>query len=234
MKKNIFITLAFIFSVLLINVPVDVNAARVLCTSSTLSKMRSKAYGVKFDYEFVYDKNVGHYFKIHISNLTEELEVEYGGLTYSYNPDKSVITMIPMFDGGATYEFKIYAAYGYPCVGELLYTKSLKVPKYNSYSEYEECIEYEEFPLCNKWYQGDIPNQAYFYKSLNEYKETLIVDVPVEDEKESPPTIIEKILAFYVDNLIVTLPVTLIVIGGIIFVVVRSVIKKKNRVKIDI
>lgn len=233
MKKNIFIVLAFLFSAFLVNIPVDVDAARVLCTSSTLSKMRSKAYSVKFNYELVYDENAGYYFQIYINNLTEELEVEYGGLTYSYNPDKSVITMVPMFDGGATYEFKIYAAYGYPCVGELLYTKNLKVPKYNRYSEYEECIEYEEFPLCNKWYQGDIPNQEYFYQKLEEYKKSLVVETPPVIEEEDP-TVIEKILAFYVDNLIVTLPVTLIVIGGIIFVIVRSVIKKKNRVKIDI
>lgn len=229
--KKVLIMLSIVISLFFL--PNSVFAARKLCTSNTLSKMRAKAYNVNFDYEFIYPEGGDYYFEVSILNLTDELEVEFGGLTYSYDKNNAILKIIPRLDGGKTYEFEIYAAYGQPCVGELLYTKKLSIPKYNIYSEEKECIQYEEFPLCNKWYQGDIKDKAFFYEKLNAYIKSLNVkeEKPVEEEEL---TLAEKFINFYTEHLILSVSITLIVVGGITFVIAKTVIKRKRRTKIDL
>ncbi len=232
MNNKIVKIFAYSIFLLILITPIDTSAARKLCDQKAFNEMKSIAYKINPNYELRFTEEGTHYFVLTLSNLSEEIEVEFGGSTYSYDEKNPVITLIPMLEGGNTYEFNVYGAYGYPCVGELLYTKKLTIPKYNVYSELEECIEYEEFPLCNKWYQGEIPDYNYFYERYNQYIESLNPsDVPTEKEDKN---IFEIIIDFYIDHLIITLPVTIIFIGGIVFVVVRRIIRRNKRVKIGI
>ena len=235
MHKGYRILFFFLIVLLLQTFPYEkVDAARELCTSDVLSEMRAKAYKTTFSYELKFDSENVAYFEISYANLSEGIEIRYGENVYSYdekNPTGTIKTSFP--NTGETYDIGLYAEYGYPCVGELLYTKKVTLPKYNKYSELEPCIEYEEFPLCNKWYKGEIENEDYFYAKLNEYIDSLkeIVEEKPIIKKE---TLIQKILRLYVENLIITLPMTILIFIFILFKVIKNIIRKRNRIKIDI
>lgn len=233
MKRKYIFIIIFVLA-FFINIT-NVNAAREICTRKAYSDAQMKAYNVKFSYELKFDDNHFPYFLISYTGLKEGIELRVGENSYtkSENGENGTITTVFQNTGG-TYNFEFYGEYGYSCVGELLYTTpDIKLPKYNLYSEKDECIDYEEFSLCKKWYDGDIENDDYFYKKLEEYKESL---KPQEEEK---PEVIEekewyqKIIDFYMDNLIFTLPITIVIVLFIIIMVIKNRIKKKRRTKID-
>lgn len=208
---------------------------REICSTYEQSKLERKAQKVEFTYTLKFNADNKPYFEVMYLNLQAGLEIRYGENTYVFDDDKSSgIIQNSFANNGETYEFKIYAAYGYPCVGELLHTEKVKLPKYNIYSEYDECITYEEFPMCRKWYDGEIKNEAHFYEELEKYKKSL------EKPEEKPPVVeeeknlFEKFIEFYLNNLIITVPVTVIIVIAVVVLVIRSVIRRKNRVKIDI
>ena len=235
MHKGYRILFFFLIVLLLQTFPYEkVDAARELCTSDVLSEMRAKAYKTTFSYELKFDSENVAYFEISYANLSEGIEIRYGENVYSYdekNPTGTIKTSFP--NTGETYDIGLYAEYGYPCVGELLYTKKVTLPKYNKYSELEDCIEYEEFPLCNKWYKGEIENEDYFYEKLNEYIDSL-KEIVEEKQIKKKETLIQKILRLYVENLIITLPMTILIFIFILFKVIKNIIRKRNRIKIDI
>ena len=227
----LFIFPLFIFSFFTL----DVDAARQVCSKSAESKMRAKAYKVEFSYELKFDSSGEAYFEISYANLQEGIEIHYGENVYKYDPENTSGTIKTLFQNtGATHQFDMYASYGYPCVGEKMYSKKVTLPKFNKYSQYDECIEYEEFALCHKWYKGNIENEEEFYDKLNEYILSLQVEEekPVEEPEEK--NIFEKFIDFYVKNLIITLPVTILLLVVILVVVIRKIIRRKKRVKIDI
>ena len=213
--------LLLIIALFIIAIP-KVDAARVLCSTANYSDMKAKAYKTNFSYELKFTEDGSHYFKIYMTNLQEGIELHFNDVTYSYEPSKKYITLIPDFDGGKTYTFNLYASSGYPCVGELLYTKRFQIPKYNTYSTSEACIEYEEFPLCNKWYQGDIPNYNYFLEKLNEYKKSLEQQEEKIEEPKKEKNIFEKIIDFYMSNIVITGPITVLIVGTTTFIIVRN------------
>lgn len=213
--------------------PYKVEAVREVCTSKVLSEQKNKAHNIKFEYELKYDEYGSYYYEVSFTNIKEGIEFTYGGVTYKYLEQTPVQTLIPMFEGGTTLELEMFVAYGYPCVGEEIGTKKIKLPKYNKYSEYNECIEYEEFVLCGKNYEGDIPNPQYFYDKLEEYKLLINTDKPI-DKKEKSKTVIEKLVDLYINNLIITLPITIIIVGLVSHYIIKKIINKKQRVKVKI
>ena len=225
-KVLIVITLLFtIFSFQKVN-------ARELCTSSTYGKLKREAYNVNFSYEMKKDANGSAYFVITVMNFKEDLLLIVGDSVYEYENVGDTFKLNNTFDGGETITFSVYGGYDTPCVEEFLYSKKVKIPKYNIYSEEEECFEYDEFELCNKWYQGQIPSRAYFLEKLDEY---IQANKPKEPEKEPEDTrsVFEKAIDLYLDNLIIAIPITVVVVGLILFIVIRKIIRKKQRVKLD-
>lgn len=208
-------------------------AAREICSTRAYSDLRTKAYNVSFSYELKFSDDKTPYFELTYTGLKEGVELRVGENSYTYSENGASSKISTSFPNtGGTYEFDMYGEYGYACVGELLYTKKIKLPKYNKYSEYDDCIDYEEFSLCNKWYDGEIANDDYFYQKLEEYKNSLKKEEkPVEIEEEK--TLIQKIIDFYVDNIVFTLPITVILVLLIIVLIIRKIIIKKKRVKID-
>lgn len=213
----------------------NVYAARQICSSNEQMKLENKARKVDFTYTLKFNEDNKPYFEVMYFNLQAGLEIRYGENTYVFSDDQSTGKIQNSFqNNGGVYEFDIYAAYGYPCVGEHLYTKKLQLPKYNIYSEYDECIEFEEFPMCRKWYEGEIENEAHFYEELEKYKKSL------EKPDEKPPVveeeknIFEKFIELYLDNLLISIPITVVLVLGIVVIIIRNMIRRKNRVKIDI
>ncbi|MBR3720772.1 MAG: hypothetical protein IKO78_06280 [Bacilli bacterium] len=230
MKKVYLFIIVFLLFVMFVP---TANAARKACTKTYYSQLKSKAYKVTFNYDLHKEEGSDYYFTVTMANLQPGIVVEYGNIHMMYVEGKDIYEFASIFDGGSTYEFKIYAANGYACAGELLYTKSLKIPKYNIYSERDECIEYEEFPLCNKWYQKEIRNLDDFLQALELYKKSLEKEEPKDLEPEEE-TFFEKLINFYKDNIAITGTLTVLVIGGAGYYGFKKYQKKKKRAKIDI
>ena len=230
MKKVYLLIVAFLLFVAFVP---TASAARKACTKTYYSQLKSKAYKVTFNYDLHKEEGSDYYFTVTMANLQPGLVVEYGAISMMYVEGKDIYEFATIFDGGSTYEFKIYAANGYACAGELLYTKTLKIPKYNVYSERDECIEYEEFPLCNKWYQKDINSLEDFLQALELYKKSLEKDEPEDLDKEDK-SIFDKIIEFYKDHIIITGPLTVLIIGGAGYYGFSKYQKRKKRAKIDV
>ena len=226
MNKKILIFILF----LMLMLPNTVLAYRIPCTTKNLNKLKNDAYKVNITYEFRQEET--NYFEIYVSGLTQELELRYGNIMVNYDASKETQTIITNEGGNTTLYFDLYAAEGSACDGHKVLTKSVTLPKYNIYSEREECIDYEEFRLCNKWCKEDIPNETYFEEEFYKYKESLEQG---STKPQKPKTnVFQKFINFYLDNAVITIPVTVILALGIIFVLVRNIIRRKNRIKIDI
>lgn len=143
-----------------------VNAAD-LCTSSKYSNLKKKAASIKAEWKLNFDDAHKAYFTLKLTNVDDDLLLKYND--NMYKPKNGEITLNNMFDGGNTYALKIYGGYETSCVEEYVYTKNVKIPKYNYYSESDKCKENPEFKLCDKFYDGTIENDTEFQEKLNEY-----------------------------------------------------------------
>lgn len=201
-----------------------------LCTSKKYSNLKMIAYKSEVSYELQFDSNHNYYYVLTVNNVDPSILVEFNGETYE--PENGTVVIPAVVQGGSTYDVKLYGGYYTDCVEEYLYTKKVTLPKYNRYSERDECIEYEEFYMCNKWYGGEIQSDEVFEEELNKYKASL-TEEEKEEKKEESKNIFEKIIDFYTNNKIITIPITVIIVGFILYKVVVSIIRRKNRVKLD-
>ena len=221
-KVFLFISLIFVFT---LSVKVD-----ALCTSKRYSNLKMIAYKADVSYELKFDDNHNSYFLLTVNNVDDNILVKFNDVIYE--PKNGTVEITSRLPGGETYEVKLYGGYDTYCVEEYLYSKNVTLPKYNKFSERDECIEYEEFYLCNKWYAGTIVDEESFENELDIYIKSLNIE-----EKEEKPTetknFFEKIIDFYKDNLIFTLPITIIVIGFIGYKVVVKIIRRRKRIKLD-
>lgn len=233
-KRNFNVYLYFVFFLVVLFLWTnEVSAAREICSSKALSEAKAKINKVNLEYELRYDEHGSHYYSVMVSNLSEGIEFNYGGVTYTYKKELPIQTLLPMFDGDNSVEIDFYPSYGKACVGEKIGTKKLTIPKYNKYSEYNACIEYEEFPLCGKHYSGEIESINYFYEKLDDYKKSLEKKEDIV-EKEKEKNFFEKFIDIYMENLIITIPLTAVFGGTIVYLIVKKVRVKKKRVKIKL
>lgn len=223
-KKSL---LVIILLVLVFGVTIKVDA---LCTSRKFSNLKMIAYKAEVSYELRFDNNHNYYYVLTVNNVDPNILVMFNGEIYETTT--GTIEIPAIVTGGTTYDVKLYGGYETDCVEEYLYTKKISLPKYNRYSERDECIEYEEFYMCNKWYAGEIANDEVFEEELNKYKSSLVEKEP-EEKEETKKNIIEKIIDFYTNNLIITLPITIAIGLFVIYRVIVILIRRKNRVKLD-
>lgn len=226
MKKNKLLFLALFFVMFF---PFRVDAASI-CTGKKLSDLRAKAYKAELVPEQKFDQNHNSYFEVTVHNVDKDILVIYEGSVYEVD-STGTVKLDSIFNGGITYEVGLYGGYDTDCAEEYLYTKKIELPKYNVYSEREECIDYEEFALCNKWYAGDIPDEKYFIDQLELYKESLMVkEEPKPKEKDK--NIFEQFIDFYLENKNITIPVTIVIVIILIVIVVRNIIRRRKRIKL--
>ena len=224
-REKIIISIIAFISVFLIGIKVE-----ALCTSKKFSNLKMTAYKTEVSYELKFDNNHNAYFELTVNNVDSSLLVKFNGQLYK--PENGTVKIPSRVSGGITYEIKLYGGYDTGCKEEYLYTKKITLPKYNKYSEREECIEYEEFVMCNKWYAKEIVNDEAFEEALNEYKNSLIVIEP-EKEEEVHKNIIENIIDFYTEHIVITLPITIVICLFVVYKVVVIIIRRKNRVKLN-
>ena len=226
MKKNLLYTVVVFLFIFSFTTKVDA----AYCTSKKYSDLKAIAYKSEVNYELKFDEKHNHYFEVTLTNVDKDILVYYEGIVYE--PENGVVKLDSRLAGGTTYEINLYGGFDSACVEEYLYTKKINLPYYNRYSERDECIEYEEFPLCNKWYSGRITSEDDFLEQLNNY----ILSLKEEEEEIKPvknKDIFEKIVDFYVNNLIITLPITILLLLFIVYKIIVRLIRRKNRIKLN-
>ncbi len=61
----------------------------------------------------------------------------------------------------------------YGCKGETIRKFNVRTPIYNSFSELDICVDYPDYPYCQKYLAEDLPSMHDFQYGLQNYKKTL-------------------------------------------------------------
>lgn len=244
---------AFLFTLVLFFV--SSNYVYAVCDVNETNELNSLATNVNVSYEIVQveipkDENFNYpdgmteeeraeyvaydnYFRIHISNLTEDLYVvvrnENTGESTTYNYQDSSNGTIT-FDRLVTmeivnYTITIYSSSETNCADTELYTQYLTTPMYNPYSELVLCEGIEDFYLCQEYLSVDV-DFTYFYDDVERYRNGLINDDGEEIPEEEDPGFFD----FVRDNIVIIIVVVVVIVaaGGLItFVVIR---KQRRRI----
>ena len=118
-----------------------------------------------------------NYFRIYISNITEEL---YVVVTNNNTRESRTLTFqdvrdrVAYFDQLVTmeivnYTIEVYSSSETNCPDTLLYTQYLTTPMYNPYSELVACEGAEDFYMCHEYLSVDV-DFTDFYDDLALYK----------------------------------------------------------------
>ncbi len=226
MKKLLMILFAIIciFSVDKVYAGNGVSPELYLCGKENFYNLKKKSLEVKFSYELVTEANV-KYFHIKVTNMQEYLEMRVGRSRYKYTKGNTNFDLTEPFGiDGETVRIDFYGTPGHPCDDQYISTTYINLPKYNRYSETDECIEYEEFPLCNRFYKGTIKNYSEFKQKLDEY----IKAINEKPDAKPDSSIFEKIAIFFEDHPVL---LALIVIVSVCAVIAFAFIKIRNKLK---
>lgn len=216
MKKILLFSYVILLGILTFSFQ-NVFAANI-CTSTKYNDLKKKASEIKAKWELKFDVSNNAYFDISFENVDENLMLSFMGIYYE--PKDGKIVLENSLDGGTTYKFNFYGGYNHSCVEEYVYTLSLKVPKYNKYSEMEECKENSEWELCDKWYAGEINDENDFRNKLEEYLKSDEKKEVVKDKQDKENN--KKIIIT-----VVVVVVAIVLIGGAFIVKKNKVVRKK-------
>ena len=224
--KLILFIAAFIFFI-----PFNVHAIGI-CPARSISKYRSSAQKITFKYELYKVEEGEGIFKVTALNVNPDVVIEYEGIEYKAANKSNTIQFEETFLQNREYSFSIRTNDELDeCPRAYLTTKSIKTPKYNFYSENDACIEYEEFPLCNKYYEGEIKDYNEFEEKLHEFIESTKTH---SEEYKDDRSLIQKIIDFYLDNIEICLSITILIALVIVIHIGRKIYRKAKRIKIDL
>ncbi len=224
-RKNVYL---LILLMMLILAPLKVNALPI-CTAKIKHEYIDLAAKIQFKYELV-KTDTGYYFNINASNVDKGLVIIYNGVEYYGIGKDNYITFEDHFMDNQSYKFQIVIAPGQTCADETATTKVVKIPKFNIYSMYDICVEYEEVPMCGRYYNGNFANYEEFQAKLHEYLDK-IKNTGINEYKDER-NIIQKFIDFYVDHIELSVLITLIVVALVTYYIIRRLIRRKQRVKL--
>ena len=250
MKKNIvLLLLAFMFFV-------GTSEVKATCDATENNKLTGLAVNIKANYEVAEEeipweenfnapdgltkeelenyKMTKKYFKISISNLTEDVYIEVSDnikrevKQYNYSDSENGLVIIKQdisYDI-TNYTITVYSSMKTNCVGTKLRTIYLTTPAYNPYSEYAVCEDIKNFYLCHEYLSVDVKFDD-FYTQVDKYQKGTINDEGEEKEIEDSTSGFQK---FFKENKIAIIVAgVLIVAGGATLTVV---LVKRQRSKI--
>ena len=232
--KNKKLLLLILFFVCFFSFNIKVNAIEYhnpeeyLCGKVNSNELLSRIRKVKTNYELVTGEDGGKYFRVRVTSFQPDLVAKIYGINYSYESyGDSFYTTNKISINGGEFPIVFYGGINHPCADVYIAKRTIKIPKYNIYSELDACIEYEEFPLCAKYYDGTIGSASEFNDRLQKW----IEENNVKPE-EIKITIWDQIKDFIEDHQFeIALTIFLIAIL-LIAIVVRKVIRRIKRQKI--
>lgn len=154
-----------------------------------------------------------NYFKVNITNISENFYVE---ITNDIDDEKVTLTYNDSVDGVASFDWenlyqvsnltiKIYTTVATGCADSQFKTMTLRLPRFNKYSQYAVCQQIPEHYLCQPFVTYKESDNLNFYSAIAQAIEE-------KEEKEEQENKKDK-SNFFKDNL------KIIVIGGIILLV---------------
>lgn len=205
------------------------------CSTEEKDKLAELANNIKFNYELNNASSSSKKtFTVTMSNLLEGIYAEYTPFIYRYEKDSvspGVETLDGDFEDNKSYKVNFYGDSS-SCKDEFLITKTIDIPKYNTYSEREECKGIEDFKLCNMWYEGSISSEKYFKEEVEKYKKSLSKAVK-KKETEKKESLLVKLKNIYFNNIYLSIVLTILVLIIIIVIIIKIRKKRKKRIRIE-
>lgn len=184
------------------------------CDYKRLADLSKIASNVNLSYSYLIGENGEPKFFVNISNLTNDIYM----VDYDNNIISGVFEKEFEYYSGSNMRFIIYSN-DPNCYGEKIMTKYLKIPKFNSFFNTDECKNNPNFKYCSLWAKNDISDDA-FKAELNNY----LNDINTIDNKA-------KVNDDTSDNnylLYIVLPSVILFIFLIVIFIKRLFIKRKH------
>lgn len=189
------------------------------CTYTRMAELKKMASNVNVTYTYTIKDNKAT-FDIRFANLTNDIS-----LYDSYN-DKNYIqkgeVILSNFQDGQKYRFFIKSNYN-DCRGEVLLTKYVTLPKYNTFYGDPLCEGIEDYVLCQRWGSFNITNHYEYEVQINKYKASLIKEKK-ENIEEKEETFLQKVGSFLLKYYIFILLGIIIICSTLIYF-----LRKKDR-----
>lgn len=231
MRNIKFLMLLFGFFVFIV---LPFKAEAIECSIEQINRFKKWANNVELKYSYMEEgleylnedeeiEVARNMFSITANNLIPGLilmdETHFNIFAYDSSLPNSSSIAHEGYRGGEKYSFAFYINMPGPCHEKLIMKKTIEIPKYNFYSENDLCKGVEEFQLCQKWYQGNIPSLDYFVDAVNEYKKSLSDN----DVVTTNNTIWEQVTNFLIKYYNYILSVIIVLgTGGIIVLKIRE------------
>lgn len=184
-----------------------------------VAKLKELAKSIEVSSEFDYDSlDMGIYNSnnVTIYGLTDELYVttKDKSTAFTFN-DREEDGSIKQLIAYGNDKLEVYSTY---CSVGVLRTIDLDLKRYNVYSEADECKDLKDkVSVCSEFYEKSLTYDE-FLKEIEKYKKNDITDVS---------NMKDKVVSFIKDNIIVISILLVLIIGGIVFAIIRKI--KKNR-----
>ncbi len=206
------------------------NPEEYLCGNKNINSLLTKIRKVKAVYEFNKDDEYGRYFSIKIMNFSDDLILKVSGLEYTYKEYGDTFYLFnKISSNGGKVSLDFYGGMDHPCAEQYMTKKSITIPKYNIYSELDACIEYEEFPLCAMYYDGEIKNEAEFNEKLKKW-----IDDNKEEYEVIEQSFFDIVKEFIEDNQLLIAIIVSIIVIIIVVLIVSKIIRRVKRQKIKL
>ena len=211
MKKKI------ILLILLLIIPFKTNALVISsCSTSILSELKTLASNVNLSYDYEIRNNQA-YFKITINNLNNKFYIiDSLGNKYTYSNSNNGEVITKEFSNIEKIKFSIYSNVT-DCMNDLLATKYVNLPTYNSYYGSEVCKGVENYKLCQKWYKQTLDYDSFIYE-VNKYKNKSTKVENTEEEIVSTKGLFDTIFEFYIKYYYIILPILIVVSLTIMYI----------------
>ena len=239
MRIKMTILLLLMFGTFMFTIKVDAET-----TCSKLADLKTEAGLVEANYELVKSErspegdidNTLYYYDTYITNVTEDLYIKIGDIVYTSNSvvDGTIKTRFEF--GGYNAKIEIYGSSKSGCKDTWLRTITLKLPRYNRFSEYKECEGHtDQYPICardgNTKKMEDSEFLEEIKKEAKEYQEKQAEKEKKGNKKDNKD---KNVFELYVDNAGITIPITILIIAGISGAIYKVVSKDKKKAKIDL
>ena len=246
-----------ILSIILITLFISNPEVKAACSIEEESKLTKEARNVKASFEAAQvdvskepgfnlpdgmtEEDIANYtymqdyFKIHISNLTENLyvivknNIANDSKKYYYSDTKDGEIVFDQMDVDRIYNYtiEVYATNNTECNGEKLYTVYTSTPMFNYMSYEPVCEGAEDYYACEKWLSTPLTDLDNLVNRIEKYKESKKQDEEKEKEEEKKKGGLKEFVKENKEIVIVS-AICIVAIGGLVTVI----LVKKQRSKI--
>lgn len=155
--------------------PFSVNAE---CDYQRKAELSRIASNVQFSYNYETNYGGGAFFKVFVTNLTSDIYIKDDRENNFPLVGESELSYL----SGDSIKYEIYSNDN-NCKDEIILTKYISLPIYNSFYSSPECQEHPDFKYCQKWSEYSIDTEK-FEKEYSKYVNNLSVQDPTSESEK--------------------------------------------------